>query len=108
MISKKKKVLHRNCDWFFGQNRKFERFFRPKTGDLKKKRVFTKIETDFLARIGNSNVFSAQKQVISKKKKKPSPPLATLLPVQASLYRYDEWMVQDINDKNLTEVNLVR
>ena len=37
-----------------------------------------------------------------------------VLPVQTNLYRYDEWMVQDINDKslngsqqNLTEVNLV-
>ena len=28
-----------------------------------------------------------------------------MLPVQAGLYRYDEWMVQDINDKNLREVN---
>ena len=26
---KKKKGLHRNWDWFFGQNRKFKRFFRP-------------------------------------------------------------------------------
>ena len=24
-----------------------------------------------------------------------------VLPVQTDLYRYDEWMVQDINDKNL-------
>ena len=38
-----------------------------------------------------------------------------VLPVQTGLYRYDEWMVQHINDKNLnasyqnlTEVNLVR
>ena len=38
-----------------------------------------------------------------------------VLPVQTGLYRYDEWMVQDIKDKNLngssqnlTEVNLVR
>ena len=36
-------------------------------------------------------------------------------PVQTGLYQYDEWMVQDINDKNLNgseqnlmEVNLVR
>ena len=35
-----------------------------------------------------------------------------VLPVQTGLYRYDEWMVQDINEKNLnvssqnlTEVN---
>ena len=24
-----------------------------------------------------------------------------VLPVQTNLYGYDEWMVQDINDKNL-------
>ena len=24
-----------------------------------------------------------------------------VLPVQPGLYRYDEWMVQNINDKNL-------
>ena len=24
-----------------------------------------------------------------------------VLPVQTGLYRYDEWMVRDINDKNL-------
>ena len=36
----------------------------------KKKKVFTKIETDFSAEIGNSNVFFAQNQVVSKKKKK--------------------------------------
>ena len=35
----------------------------------KKKKVFTEFETDFLADIGNSNVFSAQNQVVSKKKK---------------------------------------
>ena len=53
--------------------RKFKRVFRPKTGGLQKKeekKIFTKIETDFPAKIGNSNVFSAQKQVVSKKKKK--------------------------------------
>ena len=26
-----------------------------------------------------------------------------VLPVQTGLYQYDEWMVQDINDKNLNE-----
>ena len=25
------------------------------------------------------------------------------LPVQTGLYRYDEWMMQDINDKNVNE-----
>ena len=37
---------------------------------LKYSDVFTKIESDFLAEIGNSNVFFAQNQVVSKKKKK--------------------------------------
>ena len=41
--------------------------FRLKTGDLKKK-VFTEILRDFPAQIRNSNGFSGQKQVISKKK----------------------------------------
>ena len=36
----------------------------------KKKKVFTEIETDFSAEIRNSKVFSAQKQVVSKKKLK--------------------------------------
>ena len=32
-----------------------------------------------------------------------------VFPEQTGLYRYDEWMVQDIKDKKtLTEVNLVR
>ena len=49
----------------------FKRFFGLKTGDLqkKKKKVFVKFGTNFLAEIGNSNTFSAQKQVIFKKKR---------------------------------------
>ena len=53
--------------------RKFKGFFRPKLGDLqkkKKKKVFAKIQSDFSAKIQNSKVFSAQNYVISKKKKK--------------------------------------
>ena len=38
--------------------------------NLKNSDVFTKIERDFSAEIGNSNVFFAQNQVVSKKKKK--------------------------------------
>ena len=45
-------------------------FFQPKNRwSPKKKKVFTEIETNFPAKIGNSDVFSAQKQVVSKKKK---------------------------------------
>ena len=55
---------------------KFKGFFRPNSGGLKKKnqvvskkkKVFTEIESDFSAEIGNSKVFSAQNQVVSKKK----------------------------------------
>ena len=38
--------------------------------NLKNSDVLTKIESDFSAEIGNSNVFFAQIQVVSKKKKK--------------------------------------
>ena len=38
--------------------------------NLKNSDVFTKIESDFSAEIGNSNVFFPQIQVVSKKKKK--------------------------------------
>ena len=38
--------------------------------NLKNSDVFTKIESDSSAEIGNSNVFFAQNQVVSKKKKK--------------------------------------
>ena len=66
---KKKKGLRQNSEWFFGRNPKFKRFFRPKLGDLqKKKKVFAKIQSDFSAEIRNSNVFSAKKK--KKKKKK--------------------------------------
>ena len=42
--------LHRNWEWFFSRNQKFERFFRPKSGDLqKKKKVFADIERGFSA-----------------------------------------------------------
>ena len=77
VISKKKKKKKRSSPEiksdFSAEIGKFERFFRPNSGDLqkkKKKKVFTEIESDFSAEIGNSNDFSAQIQVISKKKKK--------------------------------------
>ena len=52
-----------NSNVFFAQNQAVSK-------KKKKKKVFTKIETDFSAEIGNSNVFFAQNQVVSKKKKK--------------------------------------
>ena len=57
----------------FRPNSEIQTFFLPKfrwSPKEKKKKVFTKIETDFSAEIGNSNVFFAQIQVVSKKKKK--------------------------------------
>ena len=46
--------------------------------NLKNSDVFTKIESDFSAEIGNSNVFFAQIQVVSKKKKRSSPKLRVI------------------------------
>ena len=40
--------------------RKFKGFFRPKLGDLQKKKKFAKIQSDFSAEIQNSKVFSDQ------------------------------------------------
>ena len=60
---------------------KFKGFFCPKSGDLQKKKVFAKIQSDFSAEIRNSKVFSAQHQVISKKKKKKKRSLLKVRPV---------------------------
>ena len=57
----------------FRPESEIQTFFPPKNRwfpKKKKKKVFTEIESDLSAEIGNSNVFSAQKQVVSKKKKK--------------------------------------
>ena len=43
---------------------------KGKTGDLQKKKIFAEIRKLYLAEIENSSGFSAQKQVISKKRKK--------------------------------------
>ena len=56
----------------FRPKSEIQTFFSPKirwSPKKKKKKVFTKIETDFSAEISNSNVFFAQNQVVSKKKK---------------------------------------
>ena len=49
--------LFENGDEISRKARKFKRFFRPKSGGLQKKKVFTEIETDFLAKFGNLNVW---------------------------------------------------
>ena len=50
--------------------RKFKGFFRPKLGDLqkkkKKKKVFAKIQSDFSAEIRNSKVLISKKKVFTK------------------------------------------
>ena len=64
--------LSKNWDEISRKARKLKGFFRPKCGGLqkkKKKKVFTEIETDFSAEIRNSKIFSAQNQVVSKKKR---------------------------------------
>ena len=59
----------------FRPKSEIQTFFRPQSGGLQKKKeqkkkVFTEIESDFSAEIGNSNVFFPHNQVVSKKKKK--------------------------------------
>ena len=81
---KKKKGLHQTRERFFGRNRRFKQFSRPKSGGLqkkkkKKKRSSPKSRAIFLdfggdlnesgRKIGNSNNFLAQNQVVSKKKR---------------------------------------
>ena len=59
----KTKISERFSNWI----QKFKRFFRPKTGDLKKKSLHWNSK-GFPAEFRNSNVFSGRKQVILKKK----------------------------------------
>ena len=56
----------------FRPKTEIQTFFSPKIrwSPKKKKKVFTKVESDFSAENGNSNVFFAQNQVVSRKKKK--------------------------------------
>ena len=49
--------LCENWDEISRKAQKFKGFFRPKSGGLQNKKVFTEIETDFSAEIGNSNVW---------------------------------------------------
>ena len=58
--------LSANCDKIFRKPRKFKNRWFPK------KKVFIEIESDFSAKIGNSDVFSAQNKVVSTKKRSSS------------------------------------
>ena len=60
----------------FRPKSQIQTFFPPKIrwSPKKIKKVFAEIESDFSAEIPNSNVFSAQNQVVSEKKKKRSSP----------------------------------
>ena len=60
---KEKKGLRRNPKAFSGRNHQFNRFLRPKTGDLKKKKTgFCRNPKTFSGQNHNLNVFSGQKQ----------------------------------------------
>ena len=69
----------RNWDGFFGRNRKFRRFYRPKTDDLhkkkkkKRKKVFTEIETNFSAEIGKSHDSSGRITTTTSQLRHPNP-----------------------------------
>ena len=52
------------------KHRRSQDFWLGGAQTLKNSAVFTEIESEFWTEIGNSNDFSAQNQVISKKKKK--------------------------------------
>ena len=83
--------LSENGDEISRKARKFKGFFGPKSGGLPppKKKVFTEIETDFSAKIGNSNVFSAQIQVVSKKKKRSSPKLRLIFRPNSEIQTFE-------------------
>ena len=73
VVSKeKKKRSSPKLRVIFRPKSEIQTFFSPKIrwSPKKKKKVFTEIESDFSAEIGNSNVFFAQNQVVYKKKKK--------------------------------------
>ena len=70
--------------------RKFKAFFRPKFGDLqkkKKKRVFAKIQSNFSAEIRDSKVFFCPKLVDLQKKKKKKKKKKGLHPKLRLLFR---------------------
>ena len=63
VISKKKKRSLPKSEGFFWPK---SQIFRPKAGDFQKKKVFAEILRLFLAKIANSNVFSAQNHQLKK------------------------------------------
>ena len=65
-------AISANCFWYLQTVADPENFGGGgfEAQNLKNSDVFTKIGSDFSAEIGNSNVFFAQIQVVSKKKKK--------------------------------------
>ena len=60
-------------NWESQTHRRSQDFWLGGAKPLKNSAVFTEIESEFWVEIGNSNDFSAQIQVISKKKKRSSP-----------------------------------
>ena len=80
VLESKSHGLSENWDGISPKARKFKRFFF-----LQKKKVFTEIETDFSARIGNSNVFSAQKQVVPPPKKRSPPKLRLIFRLKSEI-----------------------
>ena len=87
--SPKKKRSSPKLRLIFRPKSEIQRFFPPKIrwSPKKKKKVFAEIETDFLAEIGNSKVFSAQNQVVSKKKRS-SPKLRLIFWPKSEIQRF--------------------
>ena len=74
---KKKKRSSPKLSLIFRPKSEIQTIFQPQNRWTPKKKVFTKFESDFSAKFGNSNNFAAQKQVVSKKKRS-SPKLSLI------------------------------
>ena len=69
-LNKLKLWFHKLENYRTVYHRRSQDFWLGGAQTLKNSAVFTEIESEFWAEIGNSNDFSAQNQVISEKKKK--------------------------------------
>ena len=74
----------------FRPKSEIQRFFPPKIRwSPKKNKVFTEIETDFSSEIQNSKVFSAQNQVVSKKKIRSSPKFSQIFRSNSEIQTFE-------------------
>ena len=87
MISKKKKGLRQNSEWLFGRNPKFKAFFRPKLGDLQKKRSSPKFRVIFWPKSEIQSFFPPTIRW-SPKKKRSSPKFGVIFWPKSEIQSY--------------------